>query len=376
MMKILLIGNYVNNRQQSMQRFARLMHDSLRETGQEVRLLQPPSIFGRLKPGETGISKWLGYVDRFLLFRISLWRVAAWAEVVHICDQANAVYAPWLDGKAHIVTCHDMLAIRSALSEVPENPTSWSGRVYQRWVLSGLRRAQHVACGSHQTRKELIRVTGLPPERTSVATYALNYPYYPMPPEEALPRLQALGLSDKRPFFLHVGGNQWYKNRLGVLRIFAELVQNRDYQGHHMVMAGKPWTAKMRQLVHDLHLEKQVVELVEVSNKDLHALYSRAEGLIFPSLAEGFGWPVIEAQACGCPVFASERSPIPEVGGAGAVYFDPEDEAGAARVIIQALTKRERLRVAGSQNAARYSVAAMMCAYLEAYRRVLKERSA
>lgn len=370
-MKILLIGNYVNNSQQSMQRFAELTYNGLKEASHEVRLVQPPPIFGKLKPDETGIGKWLGYIDRFLLFRPRLRREAAWADVVHICDQANAVYAPWLKDKAHVVTCHDILAVRSALGEVPENPTRWSGRIYQRWVLSGLRRAQHVACGSHQTRKELLRITGLSPERTSVATYALNYPYYPMPPEEALPRLQAIGLGDKRPFFVHVGGNQWYKNRTGILRIFAELIQNQDCQEHYMILAGKPWTAEMRQLVHDLSLEKRVVELVEVSNETLHALYSQAEGLIFPSLAEGFGWPIIEAQACGCPVFASGRSPLPEVGGAGAVYFDPEDEAGTAQVIVQTLTERDHLRVAGFQNAARYSKAAMISVYLDVYRAVL-----
>lgn len=370
-MKILLVGNYVNSRQQSMQRFVELMYTGLKEAGHEVRLLQPPAILGKLNSSETGAGKWLGYVDRFLLFRPLLRREAAWADLVHICDQANAIYALWLGDKAHLVTCHDMLAVRSALGEVSDNRTRWSGKVYQRWILRGLNRAQHVACGSAQTKEDLLRVTDQSPQRTSIASYGFSHPYHPMLSEEALQRLQILGLRKRRPFFVHVGGNQWYKNRTGVLRIFAELVRKQDFQAHNLAMVGKPWTTEMRQIVSDLQLEDRVVELVEVSNEDLNALYSQAEALIFPSLAEGFGWPVIEAQACGCVVVASGRSPIPEVGGAGAAYFDPEDEAGAAQEIARTLGESDSLRAEGFRNAARYSTAAMVSGYLDLYRSVL-----
>lgn len=355
-----------------MQRFVEIMSAGLKEAGHEVQSLHPPAILGKLNSSETGPGKWLGYVDRFLLFRPRLRREAAWADVVHICDQANAVYALWLRDKAHLVTCHDVLAVRSALGEISDNRTRWSGRVYQRWILKGLNRAQHVACGSTQTREEVLRVTDLSPQRTSVASYGFSYPYHQMSPEEALQGLQALGLRNKRPFFVHVGGNQWYKNRTGVLRIFAELVQKQGFQEHNLAMVGKPWTPEMRRLVSDLQLEDRVFELVEVPNEHLNALYSQAEALIFPSLAEGFGWPIIEAQACGCVVSASGRSPLPEVGGAGAAYFDPGDEAKAAQVIAKALKESDPLRAEGFRNAARYSTATMVSGYLDVYRSLLE----
>jgi glycosyltransferase involved in cell wall biosynthesis len=371
-MKILLIGNYVHNRQQSMQRFAELMQELLRTAGHEVRLLRPAPFFGKLQPGETGLGKWLGYIDRFVLFQPRLRREGAWADVVHICDHANAVYVTSLGDKPHVVTCHDLLAIRSALGEISGNPTGWSGRIYQRWILRGLRHAQHVVCVSTQTQAELLRVAPLPAARTRVVADALNYPYCPMPPDEARARLQSLGATGGWPFFLHVGGSQWYKNRPGLVRIFGQLAALPAFELHHLVMAGKPWPLELRELVQRSGLAGRIHEWTEVSNEDLCALYSLAEALLFPSLAEGFGWPIAEAQACGCPVVTSDRAPMTEVGGAGAVYIDPDDEAAAARTIAEALPRRNQLVQAGLLNAERFSGAEMLSAYLGAYRSVLR----
>lgn len=188
--KILLIGNYAHSHQQSMQRFAALMRELLTAAGHELRLLKPEPLLGNLKPGEAGLSKWLGYVDRFVLFR---WRLRR-ADVVHVCDHGNAMYAGMLGGRPNVVTCHDLLAVQSALGEVPGNVTGFSGRIFQRWIVSGLRRAQHVVCVSEQTRSEPRRLSGLPAARCSMVPNALNYPYRPMAADEARERLRAPSL--------------------------------------------------------------------------------------------------------------------------------------------------------------------------------------
>ncbi|MDW2980347.1 glycosyltransferase family 1 protein [Rhodanobacter sp. KK11] len=367
-MKVLLIGNYENLRQQSMQRFAVMLRDGLAAAGHQVRLVRPPVWLGRLRRGEMGLAKWIGYLDRFLLYPPLLRRQLHWADVVHICDHANAVYVPHLGGKPHVVTCHDMLAIRAALGEIPESPTGWSGRIYQRWILRSLRKAQAVACVSMQTAKELQRVAGLSEDRLTVVPNALNYPYRSMPAAEVKPYLDALGLEPNQAFFLHVGGNQWYKNRPGVLRLFAELVQHPAYRSHRLVMAGKPWTEEMRLLVASLKLDGRVVERVEVSNEQLRALYSSAEALLFPSLQEGFGWPVVEAQACGCPVVTTNRPPMNDVGGPAAIYIDPANPVDAAGKIASDLAECERWRRKGLENAVRFSMSAMLKGYLKLYR--------
>ena len=79
--------------------------------------------------------------------------------------------------------------------------------------------------------------------------------------------------------------------------------------------------------------ELSVIEVVEPSDEDLRSLYSGAAALLFPSLYEGFGWPLIEAQSCGCPVITSNRSPMTEVAGSAALYIDPANESAAAALI-------------------------------------------
>lgn len=368
-MKILLVGNYINNRQQSMQRFAELMCQGLKEAGHEVRLVRPPVVVGRLRRGETGFGKWIGYIDRYLLYPLLLRWQARWADVVHIC--VDPIYIQWLLDKPHLITCHDVLPIRAALGEIARSKPGWTGRIYQRWSLKNLQKSCMVACVSKQTYLEVQRLTQLPDHKLKIIPNALNYPYRPMPLQEALPRLKYLGLDHSRPFFLHVGGNSWYKNRLGVLRIFAELIRKPRFNSHGLVMAGKPWSSEMRQLAAALGLEDRAVELVNVSNEDLRALYSTATALLFPSFEEGFGWPIIEAQACGCPVITTNRPPMTDVGGEAAIYIDPEDEVGAAETIVMELSEPGRWRSAGFENASRYSRKAMISNYVECYREAI-----
>jgi glycosyltransferase involved in cell wall biosynthesis len=370
-MKVLLVGNYVHSGQQSMQRFSGLMRKLLEAAGHDVRVVRPPALVGNLKPAETGLGKWLGYIDRFILFRPQIRREADWADVVHICDQANAVYVPILKGKAHLVTCHDLLAIRSALGEVPANRVGWSGRIYQRMILNGLRQAQHVVCVSPHTRSELLSVAELPAARTRVVANALNYPFRPMPQEEAVDRLRRLGATEPWPFLLHVGGNQWYKNRGAVVSIFQHLSSLPAFKEYHLVMVGKPWTRKIRQQVRQSGVCDRVHEWTEVSNRELQALYSVAKALLFPSLQEGFGWPILEAQACGCPVFSSRRAPMTEVGGDAAIYFDPEDPEDAAEVIKKSLEGDGSRVEKGIANVQRFSADAMLSGYLSAYEKVI-----
>lgn len=373
-MNILIVGNYETLAQQSMQRYAELLRDLLLAAGHEVRLLRPRVLLGRIRPGTAGIGKWLGYVDQFVLFRPALWRAARTADVVHVCDHSNAMYAGWVGRTPHVVTGHDLLAVRSALGEIPTNRTGWSGRVLQRWILASLRRARLVLCVSEQTRAELLRLSGLPEQRCRVVHNAINYPYRPMPADESAAHLRALGIDPAQPFFVHVGGNQWYKNRAGVLRLFAELIKHPAYARHRLVMAGKPWTAPMRAVCAELDLHDRVDERVEVSNEQLRALYSRAEALLFPSLSEGFGWPIAEAQACGCPVATTGRAPMTEVGADAAIYIDPDDPAGAAAAIADGLAQRAALVDAGLRNVRRFTGERLVAGCLDAYRHVTGAR--
>lgn len=372
-MKILLVGNYPNQSQPSMQRFARMLEDSLDREGIEVRLIRPQPVLGRLKPAAEGVGKWLGYIDRFVLFP---WRLL-WAkrgmDIVHICDHANAVYMPVLGQTSVVVSCHDLFGVWVARGEVEGVHTGRCGKVLVHLMINGLASASRVVCNTQRTQKELDRL--VPARRGAkkpVVEYGLNYPYQPMGHDEAVNRLSEKGITD-RSFIVHVGGNQWYKNRMGLLKIFAELRRLNVGPYLNLVMAGKSLTNEMRQFIENNNLNGCVLERSSLDNEDLRAIYSLGEALVWPSLAEGFGWPVIEAQACGCPVFASDRPPIPEVGGRSAVYFDPADPARAAAVIRDQWDQRQSQVENGFANAARYSVNKMVSGYVAVYDELYKK---
>ena len=347
-MRILLIGNYAADRQESMLRYAALLERELTARGHTVRLLQPQVVAAGTSAG--AVSKWLGYIDKFVLFPFVLKRCLKDFDVVHICDHSNSMYTKYLARKSNVVTCHDVLAITSALGEHSENAVSATGRTLQRMILKGLRAAQYVVCVSTVSRMEMLRVTGRPPESSEVIYNSLGYPYAPMPRGLAMERMDALGYDARTPFFLHVGGDAWYKNRLGLMQIFEHLRTQPAPAAMRLLVIGSAFEPAVKRLLDKRELAPAVTRISGLSNEDLRAVYSLAEAFLFPSLKEGFGWPVIEAQACGCPVFASNREPMTEIGGDAAVYFDPADPAAAARTICDGLQHRAEICRKGFEN--------------------------
>ncbi len=366
-MKVLLVGNYAADKQESMSRFCQVLEKGLAERGIDVRVVQPEVVFSRFVSDHSPLRKWLGYIDKLLLFPHNLRRLVKWADVVHICDHSNAVYATTVSAKPTLVTCHDLLAIRSALGDYPENMTGWSGRIYQRMILRGLRKSPYIACVSEATRNDVLRLVGINPAQVFVIYNGLNYPYSPMNYRQAIHILSECGVMPDSEFLLHVGGNHWYKNRMGVLRIFLELLQYPETSHLSLVLVGKPWTEEMLGYISMHNMTERVIELTDIGNEELRALYSMARGLLFPSLYEGFGWPVIEAHACGCPVYTSVRPPMTETGGSCAVYIDPKNPTEAARRIAQSIVEGGGGGEDAIANAARFTKQNMIDGYAGVY---------
>jgi glycosyltransferase involved in cell wall biosynthesis len=370
-MKILLVGNYVPDRQDSMQMYASMLEAGMRARGHEVHLLQPPAVLGPRVAEGSPLSKWLGYADKFVLFRRELRRAAATAEIVHLCDHSNAMYVPALAHSAHVITCHDVLAIRSAMGHFPENRVGVTGRIFQRLIARGLRRAGAILCVSGKTRDDLKQYLGIPEERLHVIPNALHWPYEPMSADACPPLLMSVGLRPGEPYFFHLGGNHWYKNRGAAIEIFAELRKLPQYAGARLVMAGGPMNAELQAIAQKHELAGALLEAVGLSNEHLQALYSCALALLFPSLEEGFGWPILEAQACGCPVVTTDRPPMNHVAGGAAILIDPAKPGSAARTIADALRDTTRLRSDGLRNAASHTADQMLEQCETLYREVV-----
>jgi glycosyltransferase involved in cell wall biosynthesis len=122
-----------------------------------------------------------------------------------------------------------------------------------------------------------------------------------------------------------------------------------------LVMAGYTLTQEMRNYIADHMLTDSVIEAFNPTSEELRSLYTGAAALLFPSLYEGFGWPLIEAQSCGCPVITSNRPPMTEVAGDAALYIDPADEPGAGARIADGFDRLPLLREAGFRNVQRFN---------------------
>ena len=372
-MKILLVGNYEPSQQESMQRFSHMIEDTFKSTSHKVKLLKPKAIVCKKENAEAGLAKWLGYIDKFILFKWTLKKESKWADVVLICDHSNAMYSKWIENKPVLVTCHDIMAIKSALGMVEDHKTSFTGKLLQKWIVSGLKYSNHIICVSKNTQEELNTILKIKKEKTSIIYNALNYPYKPTIENEALKIINNRLTNSIDKFFFHLGGNQWYKNRMGVVEIYANLVKNPRFENHKLILAGKPLTKELKSRIDELKLEHKVIELVNLSNEEIQSFYSQAEALIFPSLQEGFGWPIAEAQACGCTVITTNKAPMTEVGGDAAIYISPERIDYSTEIILNNLTEHNNLKEKNLENASRFKTSVMVEAYVSKFNKIIKE---
>ncbi|MHA3772799.1 glycosyltransferase [Verrucomicrobiota bacterium sgz303538] len=174
------------------------------------------------------------------------------------------------------------------------------------------------------------------------------------------------------PFILNVGSSLARKNRDGVLRILALV---KDSWTGNLVFAGERLSQGTMELVDKLELRDRVIQIECPSDEILEALYNRAFALLFPSKFEGFGWPVIEAQACGCPVLCSDAGSLSEVAGHSA-FVQPweKEERFAAEILRIAGDQRARQRwiQLGYENAKRFTTERMINEYVEVYRHLVE----
>src|SRR5205807_957198 len=269
-----------------------------------------------------------------------------------------------------VVTCHDLLAIRGALGEETDCPASWTGEILQRWILDGLRRVSAIACVSRATEADAGRLLGSKEKTPSITVIenGLNYDYRPLPEGEVRARLARLSqLRPDRPFVLHVGSHLRRKNRAGVVRIFAK---TKDHWNAQLVFAGARLSTDLWTQGRALGIADRIIEIVSAESELLEALYNCAHALLFPSRFEGFGWPIAEAQACGCPVLCRDAPPMSEIAGGAALLRDIADEDGFGNDLLRLRDSatREKYRERGLQNGRRCSAKKMAEGYLSLYR--------
>jgi glycosyltransferase involved in cell wall biosynthesis len=239
-------------------------------------------------------------------------------DLLHCPYWSNPVWSPW----PTVVTVHDVIQF-----VLPEYAWRKISRLYFGMVSVAARRAQAVITVSECSKRDIMKIIGLPAERIHVIGNAVDASFYPVRDAWLLANVrERYGIASR--FVLYFGGFDMRKNVPRIIEAYGKLPESlrREYQ---LVIAGRyqhlghPLYPDPRETVRRLGLEGSVIFTGQIREQDKAPLYSAATVYMFPSLYEGFGMTVLEAMACGTPVLTSNVSALPEVVGDAGALVDP-----------------------------------------------------
>jgi glycosyltransferase involved in cell wall biosynthesis len=280
----------------------------LSQTGNvEGVLIRPPLRLTRGSRPANALERGLG---RFAQLPIELAPTRFSADYFHIADHSYA-HLSLLFPRARVgVYCHDIDAFRALL---PGSGAPPARVLLSRLLLRGLRHARVVFHSTLTVREQILRHDLVPARRLVQAPYGVAAEFLSVPPRD----------ESTRPYLLHVGSCIPRKNIELLLEIFAG-VRQRDPRVE-LVQVGGLWTDAHRSYLDSQKLGPYVVQKRGISRAELASLYAGASVVLVPSLAEGFGLPIIEALACGAPVIASDIPVLREVGFEGVRFCSLRD---------------------------------------------------
>lgn len=290
------------------------------------------------------------------------------ADVFHLVDD-NGPVARWLPSRRTVITRHDMIPLLAHSGAIPYDGPRWYLWRF-RATVADLRRVAAVVCPTDAARRDVIRLAGVEESRVHVIHHGVDTRFRVLAPDRVAEVRRDLGL-DGGHLLLHVGTGIFYKNVAATLEALHAL--RASGLEAKIAIVGAPLPAPERELSRRLGVSGAVHELGAVDDARLVELYNAADVLLFPSFAEGFGWPVLEAMGCGTPVVASDIPALREVGGEAALYGSPHDPkalAEAVRSILESSERASALRHAGAARAAQFTWERAIDGYAALYRQV------
>ena len=259
-----------------------------------------------------------------------------------------------------VITIHDMIHEKYARYFPAQDKT-------RKHKAHAVGNADHIICVSENTRRDLMDLLNVPEEKISVVYHGYTL---------SCSRNDIKTVNNKKPFVLYVGKRDGYKNFELILRAFSnsQLLQKEI---SIVCFGGGKTLAQEKELLRLLRLPSDCVTYIDGNDHVLAGLYASAKAFIYPSLYEGFGIPLLEAMALGCPVLCSNTSSIPEVVGNAALLFDPKD-AGNLQIALEKVVFSsdcsETLKVKGYERIKLFSWEKCAEETLRVYKHVL-ERS-
>jgi glycosyltransferase involved in cell wall biosynthesis len=249
-------------------------------------------------------------------------------ELLHSPD-----FIPPLRGaRHHIITVHDLTFLH-----YPQYLTADSRRYYNGQIEAAVRQADHILADSEATKTDMIQMLGVPAHKITVHLLGVEDNFQPLPENKLGEYRQRLGLPDE--YILFVGTFEPRKNILGLLEAYAQLIGRMSNAPPLMLVGKQGWLfEKTMAHIDALHLGTRVRWRQDIDDTMLPAVYNLASMLVMPSFYEGFGFPALEAMACGTVPIVSNRSSLPEVVGKVGLQIDPDNIDELASAMERVLT--------------------------------------
>lgn len=310
--------------------------------------LSPDLTVVRLGPRVHPVLK--GNLGKLWFEQVEIWRLARREGV----DLVHVPYfgPPWVRLRPLVVTVHDLLMLA-----LPDYRPSLAFRLYIWAAVRALPRADRVIADSDWTRKDILRFTGVAPDRVDVVPLGVDPDFGAgLTAEQVGAVRRRYGLD--RPYILYLGGFDRRKQVDRLVRALGRLPGPWVLAvGGRLPRPGGIFPDILR-TAQVTGVEDRVRFLGPIPDEDKPALYAGADLFVYPSVYEGFGLPPLEAMACGTPVVCSNRASLPEVVGDAAVLVDPEDDESLVAGILKVLKDsdlRAALQVRGRERARQFT---------------------
>ncbi|WJS94216.1 glycosyltransferase [Flavobacterium johnsoniae] len=324
-MKIVLFTHPSFLGHKSMPRFAQMIIAGMKEKGHELTVWSPKAFFFKLSFKKPFLEKWLGYLDQYIVFPIQVkFRLLNYnKETLFVfSDNALGPWVPLVKKRFHVVHCHDFLAQQSAFGLLQENKTGLSGKYYQKFIFLGYSKAKNFISISKKTQIDLHSLLNRKPVVSKVVYNGMNQNFEPAKDcsfiREKLSQKHNIDLS--KGYVLHVGGNAFYKNKLGVLQIYDQWANDFKIE-LPLILAGENPTEEMIAFKENSIASESIYFINNIDDVQLQQFYQGASVMLFPSLYEGFGWPIVEAMASGTLVITTNEDPMKEVASDAGFYI-------------------------------------------------------
>jgi glycosyltransferase involved in cell wall biosynthesis len=367
-LRVAVLHNYREDQQPSMRLYADRLGAALARRGVQVSRVWSPDVVPEVWRARRPFwNKLDAYIGRFAVYPRLVRSLDA--DVIHVADHGQGYLVGNLDARRTIVTCHDVILLALAAGRIGSMPLPTIALQLLRISLEAMKRAAMVIAVSSQTKRDLIALVGMDSDKITVIPSGLNFAFRPDPAKGRATR-ERLNLGEG-PVVLQIG-RSFYKNLPAVLRVLRNL--RKDGLDVRVARVGPRLAGTDRELAERLGVLGSVIELGMVSDDRLRDVYNAVDVLLFPSLYEGFGWPPVEAMACGVPVVCSRAGSLDEVVADAALTADPDDVDGLTWHVAAVLTDsslRQALIARGLKRAAQFSWDRTAAQMIEIYRTVL-----